>query len=373
MSSIYIHIPFCKQACNYCNFYFSTSNYFQEDFTKAVLKEIAQQKNYLPSKNLKSVYFGGGTPSILPSNFLDEILMEISKHFNIENNAEITLEANPDDLDINKLTDLKQLGINRLSIGVQSFFDTDLAYMNRAHNANDVHKCLNNAEKLGFENLSIDLIYGVPSQSHKQWKENLILVNQYNINHLSSYALTIEEKTPLYFLIRKGKAKNVNDEQALADFTYLQEWANKNKWQHYEISNLCINENYSVHNTAYWKNEAYLGVGPAAHSYNGASRQWNVSNLKKYIEELAKDKLIFEKETLSIKEKYNEYVMTALRTIWGVDVNYLRNNFKDFESSFKNNLAKINPVWLNVEDEKISLSQQGMFYADGIAAEFFEV
>ncbi|MEZ4916453.1 MAG: radical SAM family heme chaperone HemW [Chitinophagales bacterium] len=373
MAGIYIHIPFCKQACNYCNFYFSTSNFFQEDFLKAVIKEIELQKDYLLNQKISSVYFGGGTPSILPSEYLNEILNKINSHFSVENNAEITLEANPDDLTLDKLKELKQIGINRLSIGIQSFFDEDLKLMNRAHTAKEATNCLKNAEDVGFKNLSVDLIYGIPNQNSSNWQQNLQQIKRFNINHLSCYALTVEEKTPLYFLIRKGKIKNISDKQSLNDFTYLQNWATENNWQHYEISNLSKNNNFSLHNTSYWQNKNYLGLGPAAHSYNGRTRQWNIANIKKYIDALKNNTILFEKEELSEKEKYNEYIMTSLRIQWGVNLNELKAKFSDFELSFNENLAKINPEWLNIEEDKISISKKGMFYTDGIAAEFFEV
>lgn len=340
---------------------------------KAIIKEIELQKDYLLNQKISSIYFGGGTPSILPSAYLQQIIDKIYLYFNVENNAEITLEANPDDLTLDKLSELKQIGINRLSIGIQSFFDEDLKLMNRAHTALEATTCLKNAEDADFKNLSVDLIYGIPNQNSSQWQQNLEQIKRFNINHLSCYALTVEEKTPLYFLIRKGKIKNISDEQSLNDFTYLQNWATENNWQHYEISNLSKNNNFSLHNTSYWQNKNYLGLGPAAHSYNGNSRQWNIANIKKYIEALAGNKLLFEKEELTLKEKYNEYIMTSLRTQWGVNLNKLHVNFADFEDTFKSTLAKINTDWIKIEKDTVSLSKKGMFYADGIAAEFFEV
>ena len=371
MAGIYIHIPFCKQACNYCNFYFSTSLNFKAAFLDAIEKEISLQKNYLTGEKIESVYFGGGTPSILNSKELENILRHIQNNFDVTANAELTLEATPDDLSPSKLADLKALGINRLSIGTQSFHQEDLNFMQRAHNAKEAINCIKDASKKGFQNLSIDLIYGAPTQTINSFKQNLSMLKELDVNHLSSYALTVEENTPLYHQIRKGKVQNVDEDLAAIHFEILQEWAYKHSWNHYEISNLCREDNYSKHNTAYWQRKKYLGLGPGAHSFNGPMRHWNISNLKKYTDSLATNTLLFESETLSQEDIFNEIVMTGLRTSWGVHKASLQKTFPNFYPNFEKQIGLINSSWIKNSVENLSLSDQGRFYADGIAASLF--
>lgn len=371
MAGIYIHIPFCKQACNYCNFYFSTSLHFKKDFISALILEISMQADYLNNEKITSVYFGGGTPSILESQEIENILQALSKHFSFEENLEICLEANPDDLKATKLKDLKQLGVNRLSIGVQSFKESDLVFMRRSHNADEAIKCIEDASSLGFENLSIDLIYGIPNQSNEDWLKNLNRIETMGVNHLSCYALTVEENTPLYHDIRKGKLTAINEELAAKHFTILSEWSKTKNWEHYEISNLCKDQNYSKHNTAYWRNEKYLGLGPGAHSYNLEERQWNVSKLKYYIDSIKESKLACEKESLSEVNKYNEMLMTSLRTMWGVDKNLLQSKFPEYFPYFEKQIGQLNLDWIVNNKSHLKLSEEGKFFADGIAAKLF--
>jgi len=371
MAGIYIHIPFCKQACNYCNFYFSTSLHFKDKLIASLLKEIDLRKNYLQGETISSIYFGGGTPSILNSNEIQKILIKIQETFEIDNAIEITLEGNPDDLTTKKVHALYEIGINRLSIGTQSFLKEDLIFMNRAHSAKEAEQCIKDASKVGFRNLSIDLIYGAPSQSISSWKKNLNILQELDINHLSSYALTVEENTPLYHLIRKGKYPPVDENLAAIHFEILQEWAYKHNWNHYEISNLSREANYSKHNTSYWQGTPYLGLGPAAHSYNGSSRQWNVSNLKKYIDAIAVNQVPFELELLNKSNQFNETIMTGLRTIWGVDKTLLAQKFPEYYANFEKQVDQINPDWIKNSKDVLQLSDAGRFYADGIAADLF--
>ena len=371
MAGIYIHIPFCKQACNYCNFYFSTSLHFKDKLIDALIKEIDLQKNYLNGETVSSIYFGGGTPSILSSNEIQKILIKIQETFELDKTMEITLEGNPDDLSIQKLHALYEIGINRLSIGTQSFIEEDLRFMNRVHSAKEALQCIKDASKVGFRDLSIDLIYGSPSQSISSWKKNLETLQELDINHLSSYALTVEENTPLYHLIRKGKYPAVDENLAAIHFEILQEWAYKYDWNHYEISNLSRGDNYSKHNTSYWQGKTYLGLGPAAHSYNGTSRQWNLSNIKKYIDGVEANQVPFELEILNKSNQFNETIMTGLRTIWGVDKALLAQKFPDYYGNFEKQVEQINPSWIHNSRDNLRLSDQGRFYADGIASDLF--
>ncbi|MCB0509837.1 MAG: radical SAM family heme chaperone HemW [Chitinophagales bacterium] len=371
MAGIYIHIPFCKQACTYCNFYFSTSSYFKNNFITALAKEIAMQSHYLSEEEIKTVYFGGGTPSILETQELEYLLTELSKHFSFAENLEICLEANPDDLTPLKLKALKQLGINRLSIGIQSFKESDLLFMKRSHTAKEALQCIEQARIEGFDNLSIDLIYGIPEQSNEDWLGNLNRLEGLGINHLSCYALTVEDNTPLYHDIRKGKIKALDEDLAAEHFKILRNWSKSEHWEHYEISNLCKEGNYSRHNTAYWNDEKYLGLGPGAHSYNGKERQWNVPNLKYYIEALKENKLQFEKESLSEANQFNERIMTSIRTMWGIDKNLLKSKFPKYFPYFEKQIAFLDGDSIINTDRHLILSDEGKFYADGIAAKLF--
>ncbi|MBL6875644.1 MAG: radical SAM family heme chaperone HemW [Chitinophagales bacterium] len=371
MAGIYIHVPFCKQACNYCNFYFSTSSYFLKDYLDAILQEISLQVDYVKEEKIESIYFGGGTPSILSSQSILKILDAIIQNYDVNSSVEITLEGNPDDLSSDKLKDLKSIGVNRLSIGTQSFQEIDLVFMKRAHNVDQAINSIEKAQQFGFQNLSLDLIYGVPTQTEKSWLANLSMVNKLGVNHLSSYALTVEEGTPLYHQIRKGKVGNVDDNLASEHFKLLQNWSDKENWQHYEISNLCRDGNYSRHNTSYWKGRTYLGLGPAAHSFNGSSRQWNVSNLKIYIEGISKGIETYTKEELSRKDQFNEFLMTGMRTQWGISKATLIEQFPEFYSNFEKHLKQVNPAWIDNSPENLILSNEGRFYADGIASSLF--
>ena len=382
MSGLYLHIPFCKQACHYCNFHFSTSLKHKEPLLDAMLGEMEQQKDYLGGKKLNSIYFGGGTPSILSEKDLNHIFEKIYQLFEVAEGAEITLEANPDDLDTAKIKALQQLPVNRLSIGVQSFFEEDLTFWNRAHNAKEAISCIEEAQAAGFENLTVDLIYGSPTTSDERWMANVEQLLKFEIPHLSCYALTVEEKTALAHFVKTGKAKPPKDEHAARQFNTLMEIMKTNGYDHYEISNFAKPDFYAVHNSSYWKGENYLGIGPAAHSFNGTSRQWNIANNANYIKAINalqqkdgpfKSKYpLFEKETLTTIQQYNEYVMTGLRTIWGCSFDKLEN----FGQAFKSYLQeKANP-WIQSGHilqgkDSFMLSPKGKLLADKISVDLF--
>ncbi|UBM62336.1 radical SAM family heme chaperone HemW [Candidatus Sulfidibacterium hydrothermale] len=374
MSGIYIHIPFCKQKCHYCNFYSVASRRYRSVFVDALLNEMQWRKDYLPDKQIQTVYFGGGTPSLLTISEINQILDKIQDLFVLSPEAEITLEANPDDLSDDYLKQLKaETKINRLSIGVQSFFDDDLQYLHRSHHAAQAIKAIETAQKNGFRNLSIDLIYGIPTLTEEKWKQNLHRFFEWNIPHLSSYALTVEPRTALDVLIRQQKLTAVDEEQSIRQFNILLEQTEKRGYIQYEISNFALPGFYSKHNSAYWMGGHYLGLGPSAHSYNGFSRQWNVKNLKQYTQADTTERVIQEKEILTEEQRYNEYVLTALRTSWGCDVEHIRNGFgKRYEALF---LRQIQHWIANGKVRKKGnayiLTEEGKLFADGIAADLF--
>ena len=373
MAGIYLHIPFCKQACSYCDFHFSTSLRNKRDLLKALQKEIVQRKEELGGQEIRTIYFGGGTPSLLEEEELNSLLELLHLHYPIAANSEITLEANPDDLTAEKLKMLCSASVNRLSIGIQSFFDEDLRFMNRAHNGTEAWQSIVNAQEAGFNNITIDLIYGVPTLSHAQWAANLEKTASLNIPHVSAYCLTIEPGTALHHQIGKGRLPAPDEEEALKQFKMLMEWAEKNNYIHYEISNFGKEGRFSRHNTAYWKQEHYLGFGPAAHSYNGLERRWNVRNNMAYIIALEEGKVFFEKERLSRKDRYNEYIMTALRTTWGISREEIEKQFgvdywKLAEAEVRDLITKGEII---LSGNRLTLTENGKFVADKIAAQLF--
>ncbi|MEK6615307.1 MAG: radical SAM family heme chaperone HemW [Bacteroidota bacterium] len=373
MPGIYIHIPFCRQACYYCDFHFSTSLKNKKDFLDALKKEIFLQKDYFETKNISTVYFGGGTPSLLSKEEILGIVDELSKYFLIAPDAEITLEANPDDLSKEKLKELSQTPINRLSIGIQSFSDVDLKFLHRIHTSKEAIASVKNAQEVGFNNITIDLIYGIQSLTNKQWKKNIEQALALNVPHLSCYSLTVEPRTALHSFIRKGKIKNIDSKKSAEQFEILMDKMQENKFIHYEISNFCKEKFYSKHNSNYWKGVHYLGLGPSAHSYNGDSRQWNVSGNAAYIKSITNRKVPFEKEVVSEHQKYNEYILTSLRTIWGTDCNFIKKNFSQKLLSHLEKEVKIflDKKMLSQADEKIFLTQKGKLFADKIASDLF--
>nr|WP_315254824.1 radical SAM family heme chaperone HemW [uncultured Flavobacterium sp.] len=372
MSGIYIHIPFCKQACHYCDFHFSTSMKKKEEMVLAIAKELQIRKNEFQNEAVETIYFGGGTPSRLQIADLRLQIDTIYKNFSVAKNPEITLEANPDDLSEDYLIELSKIGINRLSIGIQSFFEDDLQLMNRAHNSAEAKKCLEFATKY-FDNISLDLIYGIPGMSNEKWKHNIETALSFGIPHISSYALTVEPKTALNKLIQTGKIAKPNDESAQEHFAILVETLEANDFIHYELSNFGKTNYFSKNNSAYWLGKKYIGIGPSAHSYDGVSRSWNVSNNSLYIKTILEDQLPNEIEILSISDRYNEYIMTGLRTIWGVSLNRIKAEFGIEYLDYLQKQAQkfLNDDLLSIDDNILKPTAKGKFLTDGIASDLF--
>ena len=372
MAGIYIHIPFCKQACHYCDFHFSTSLKKKDQVVKMLCRELELRKDELSVSEYQTIYFGGGTPSLLKSDDLKRIFETVYSNYNISEKPEITLEANPDDLSEEKLKMLAASKINRLSIGVQSFFEEDLKLMNRAHNATEALESIQLASKY-FKNISIDLIYGVPGMSDERWKKNMKIALDLGVPHISSYALTVEPNTALQKFIEKGKVKPVDDEAARRHFEILVQTLTKNGFEHYEFSNFGKAGYFSQNNTAYWLGKAYLGIGPSAHSYDGNARKWNISNNSLYIKALEKANLPQQIEKLTTADKFNEYVMTRLRTKFGVSLVEVEEKFgTDYKQHFLKNAAPLQQKQLLEErDGVLHITAKGKFLSDGIAADLF--
>jgi oxygen-independent coproporphyrinogen-3 oxidase len=373
MAGIYLHIPFCKQACYYCNFHFSTSLKQKNGFLEALLKEMALQNAYLQGEIVETIYFGGGTPSLLTAAELQRIMTALYGYFTIDKAAEITLEANPDDITDEQLANWKAAGINRLSIGVQSFFGEDLQLMNRAHNAQQAIDCITRAQAAGFTNLTIDLIYGSPTLTDEKWKQNVQRAIDLQIPHLSCYALTVEPGTALQHLISKNKAPAVSSDDQARQFLLLMDWLRAAGYEHYEISNFALPGKRSRHNSAYWQGKHYLGLGPSAHSFNGVSRQWNVSNNARYIASLADGTVPFEKEDLTGTQQVNEYIMTSLRTMEGMDLQHIQ-QLAGAQASRSLQLSSsryIQQQLIRQEENRLILTEEGKLFADKIAAELF--
>lgn len=379
MAHIYIHIPFCRQACYYCNFHFLVSKKYQPSFVEALKSEINLTSSYLSSEDkipdIKTIYFGGGTPSFLSSEYIGEILNHLETKHVISKDAEITLEANPDDINSLKLKELKALGVNRLSIGIQSFNDKDLKYLNRSHDSARGAGSIKLAQDIGFENINIDLIFGIPTASNDIWERNLEIFAKLKIPHLSAYSLTIEEKTPLDIFIKRNKATNVDENKSAEQFEILMQFMKGLDFEHYEISNYCMTGEYSRHNIAYWQNKPYLGLGPGAHSFNTESRQWNVCNTTAYIKSLKEKVIPCNKEVLNIKDRYNETVFTGLRSKWGIDLIQIELNFgKDLAVYFEKRIKKsIKNKFVLQDGNKYFLTTKGKLFADAIASDCFFV
>ncbi len=373
MAGVYLHIPFCKQKCHYCNFFSLASVKYKRAFVDILLKEIDLQKNYLKGETVTTVYFGGGTPSLLEVDDLQRIFFALNDAFPISKDAEISLEANPDDLSAAYLEELKATAVNRLSIGIQSFDDDDLVYLNRVHSGAQAEKSIQLARAAGFEKLTIDLIYGIPTLDDDKWRKNIERFLQTGIHHLSAYALTVEPRTALQTLIGKGKLPGTDENRIARQFEILLEMMENNGFVHYEISNFARPGHYSRHNSIYWMGGHYLGLGPSAHSFNGVSRQWNVSNLTKYLQLETIEKVVEEKEVLTGNQRYNEYVMTSLRTVWGCDLEHIANQFGDGASARTRLEAEkhILKGHMFLDENRLLLSPKGKLFADGIASEFF--
>ncbi len=373
MAGIYIHIPFCKHKCNYCNFYSLASTRYMDRVSGAISRELQQRKSYLEAQKVETIYFGGGTPSVIETADIEDIINIIQRNFDVDAAAEITLEANPDDLSSVKLMALKKAGINRLSIGIQSFRQEDLQFLSRSHSVSEVTSCITDAQQAGFQNLSIDLIYGIPTLTDEGWEENLQKAFSLGIPHISAYSLTVEDKTPLSVMIRKGRMTAVDENLALSHYHILTRMMQQHGYEHYEISNFCLPGAYSRHNTAYWQGKPYLGAGPSAHSYNGISRCWNIANLKSYIESAASGQVEPEQEILSPVTQLNEYIMTSLRTMWGCDLLAVRHKFgaETAEKLFGDALPFIETEQMIYQSGKLILTGQGRLFADGISSALF--
>jgi len=370
MSGIYIHIPFCAKKCYYCDFFMSLSLTYKDDYLQALIKEIEQRKNYLQNQSVETIYFGGGTPSLLNEKELKELFDTLYRHFKISENAEITMEANPDDLNIDYLRELKNTPINRLSIGIQSFFDADLKMMNRRHNGEQSFSSVKKAQDAGFENISGDLIYGLPEMTSEKWEKNLDSFFKLNIPHLSAYHLTYEPNTVFYKQLKNKKIREVTEEESFMQFELLKQQARQNDFIHYETSNFGREGFFSKHNTAYWKQKHYLGLGASAHSY---SRQFNIKNLKEYIKKTAENSTYFEKEILSEKDKYNDYLITSLRTMWGTSIEYVSEHFgKNYANFLKERSEEhINNGNLLQKENVLFLSDKGKFIENLITEDLF--
>ena len=372
MSGIYLHIPFCKQACHYCDFHFSTSLKKKDALVLALAKEITLRKKEFENECIETIYFGGGTPSVLTLEEINFLIQQVYQNFTVSDNPEITLEANPDDLSESYLVALSKSAVNRLSIGVQSFFEEDLKMMNRAHNSEEAIKCLEIATRY-FDNISIDLIYGIPGMTNDRWGQNIQKALDFGISHISSYALTVEPKTALNTLINSGKIAPPEDEVAQEHFMILVDTLEANGFIHYELSNFGKEHCFSRNNSAYWLGKKYLGIGPSAHSYDGVSRSWNVANNTIYINKIEANLLPNEMETLTLTDRYNEYIMTGLRTIWGVSLQRISD---DFGSQYRDYLNQQMQSFLIegllvVEDEVLRPTKKGKFLTDGIASDLF--
>ena len=374
MSGIYIHIPFCKKACHYCDFHFSTSLKYADEMVESICKEIKMKKDRI-SGSVESIYFGGGTPSILSLSALQKIFDAINHTFSVKTNAEITMETNPDDLTSAKISELRQLPVNRFSVGTQSFFNEDLIWMNRAHSAEEAENSIKRSQDAGFENLTLDLIYGYPLLTDEKWQSNIHKAIDLQVPHISAYALTVEPRTALAHAIKNKKQTPINDNQSAAQFVILMEKLVSAGFEHYEISNFAKPGCYAIHNTNYWRGVSYVGIGPSAHGFDGQIRYMNPANNADYMDKLAHQKLPEVIEELTLNDRFNEYMMTSLRTMWGTDLQKIKKDFgTDFLEETTQNLKVFEEKdWLIIADNNIKLSETGKLFADYIASELFIV
>ena len=373
MAGIYIHIPYCKQRCTYCDFHFSTNTKNVAEMIDSMELEIDSKINFLKKKEIETIYIGGGTPSYINSKYIKTLLSKIFSSYKISEDAEVTIELNPDDITKEKILELKDIGINRLSIGVQSFCDNDLKFMNRRHNAKQAYESIIIAKENGIKNITIDLIYGSPLLTNENWKKNILKIQELDLCHFSAYALTVEPKTKLNYLIKSKKIKPLSDKKIEEQFKILQKTSEELGFLHYEISSFCKQEQYSKHNTSYWNGKGYIGIGPSAHSFDGKKRQWNIRHNAAYISKVKNKKKYFETEEIGLVDKYNEYIMTSLRTIWGIDYDFVLNNFNE---SINLNFKKMIKKWdddgfIICRNGNFTLSKNGMLIADAIASDLF--
>ena len=377
MPGIYVHIPFCKQKCFYCDFYKTLETNKREDFVSALLREIEMRKTYLdPARDIETLYFGGGTPSVLSITELRRIIKAIKSNFSFVDNPEITLEINPDDVTDSFLKSIKKEGINRLSIGIQSFSDKILSMLNRRHNAKQSLRSIEMAREAGFDNISVDLIYGIPGLSAENWKKELETVFKLDVEHISAYHLTIEKNTVFGKMKDLGELDEIPEEVSEEQFTILTQMARAKGYVHYEISNISKEAYISRHNSNYWKQVSYLGLGPSAHSFNGYSREWNIADLDTYIQRVTEGEAFSEKEELDERIRYNEYVMTSLRTMWGIDLNYLETSFsKEMHDYLLNMSARFMKYGMLTRNKSgcVILTEQGKMISDNIISELMMV
>ncbi|HLU86112.1 MAG TPA: radical SAM family heme chaperone HemW [Taishania sp.] len=374
MAGIYIHIPFCKQKCTYCDFHFSTTfQSYRQRMIDAMCREIEMQRTYLSDSVIETIYFGGGTPSLLTNQELHQLLDKIHATFTVSSAPEITLEANPDDISDQQVKDWKAIGVNRLSIGLQSFKASDLAWMNRAHTVEESMVCLDIAIQNGIENITVDLMYGLPDLSNEKWKKHIEQVIQKGVNHISAYCLTVEEGTALDKFVETGKIVPASENTQAEQFLILLETVEKNGFHQYEISNFCKTGFESKHNSNYWKGVHYLGIGPSAHSFNGFSRSWNIRNNQQYMKLIESNDSWFDQETLSPNDQFNELILTGLRTIYGVNLDQL-NTILPLPNEFKALIQEFIQLELMEQNESIiRLTKSGKLQADRIASDLFVV
>ena len=373
MAGIYLHIPFCKKACHYCDFHFSTSSLYKNDMIAAISKEILLQKNFLNNIPIETIYFGGGTPSLLTADELKILIDLIHENYPVAQNPEITLEANPDDLNPQTVKELKHTLINRFSIGIQSFFEEDLVWMNRAHNSKEAESAVKRVQDAGFENITVDLIYGYPLLSKEKWISNMSKVIDFSVPHVSAYSMTVEPSTALASFISKSKQPVMDEAQSAGHFLMLMQTLQEEGFEHYEISNFAKPGKYSRHNSNYWNGVPYLGVGPSAHSFKDHIRQWNVANNTRYINSITAGQIPFEKEFLSDANRVNEYIMTSLRTAKGMDLEKIKSEFNpDFLTTIACEVQTFtDKEWIKQTKQVFTLTTEGKLYADHIASELF--
>jgi len=373
LAGIYIHIPFCRQACHYCNFHFSTSQKLKPQVVQALHKEIQIKQDFFePTTIIETIYFGGGTPSMLSKQEIEEILDALYENFLISNTVEVTLEANPDDLNPDYLKQLEEAGVTRLSIGIQTFQQDLLTYMNRAHNREQAVSTLEQVSNMDFDEVNIDLIYGVPGSSIETWQEDISFALQFQVDHISAYALTVEPKTALDHFIHKKGWPAPDDEITTRHFTMGSEFLESKGFTHYEVSNFAIGHRYSKHNTAYWKGKPYLGIGPSAHSFKGNERSWNVQNNAQYIKALADGNTPAITEILSARDQFNEYIMTGLRTMWGIEMKKIIEDFgEDNYRHIVEALPGFDPEHYNWNEDHLTLTKEGWLWSDRICSELF--
>ncbi|MFO7852498.1 MAG: radical SAM family heme chaperone HemW [Bacteroidota bacterium] len=371
MAGVYIHIPFCKRRCHYCDFYKTLDTDMTDSFLAALGNEILLQRDYLEQNKLETIYFGGGTPSVLSAKQIENILKQLDDVFNLSGIEEISLEANPDDINKSYVMDLKKAGINRISVGIQSWDDRVLQFLNRRHRSDEAEKALASILESGIENISVDLIYGIPGLTIKQWTESLRKTLDFDVKHLSAYHLTIEPNTVFGKMKTAGEIEEIDEGESENQYRVLTRLCNKQGYLHYEISNFCKEGYISQHNTNYWRQKPYLGLGPSAHSYNGGSRQWNVSDLGEYLRSIKNNEIPCTIEMLTTRDRYNEYVMTSLRTMWGIDLDFIEENINKESRDYLNNLASrfIKYGMMRKNGSQLTLTDQGKMISDNIISE----